>query len=68
MKCGSDPERKKYLPGHARLETVSASKVRKASALMATRPYANKAWKVLKHVAEQPGRKALHPLLQTVKM
>ncbi len=47
------------------LETVSASKVRKAvNAVMATRSYATKAWQVLKHVAEQPGRDALHPLLQ----
>jgi F-type H+-transporting ATPase subunit gamma len=46
------------------LETVSASKVRKAiSAVMATRPYATKAWQVLKHVAEQPGSNSLHPLL-----
>jgi F-type H+-transporting ATPase subunit gamma len=46
------------------LETVSASKVRKAiNAVMATRPYATKAWQVLRHVAEQPGRDSLHPLL-----
>ncbi len=46
------------------LETVSASKVRKAvSAVTATRSYATKAWQVLKHVAEQPGRNTLHPLL-----
>ncbi|WKZ39572.1 MAG: ATP synthase F1 subunit gamma [Anaerolineales bacterium] len=46
------------------LETVSASKVRKAiNAVTATRSYATKAWQVLKHVAEQPGRDALHPLL-----
>jgi F-type H+-transporting ATPase subunit gamma len=46
------------------LETVSASKVRKAiSAVTATRSYATKAWQVLKHVAEQPGRDTLHPLL-----
>jgi ATP synthase, F1 gamma subunit len=43
---------------------VSASKVRKAiNAVMATRSYATKAWQVLKHVAEQPGRDSLHPLL-----
>jgi F-type H+-transporting ATPase subunit gamma len=48
------------------LETVSASKVRKAiNAVMATRSYATKAWQVLKHVAEQPGRESLHPLLAT---
>jgi F-type H+-transporting ATPase subunit gamma len=46
------------------LETVSASKVRKAvNAVTATRAYATKAWQVLKHVAEQPGRESLHPLL-----
>lgn len=46
------------------LETVSASKVRKAiTAVTATRSYATKAWQVLKHVAEQPGRESLHPLL-----
>lgn len=46
------------------LETVSASKVRKAiNAVSATRAYATKAWQVLKHVAEQPGRDSLHPLL-----
>jgi F-type H+-transporting ATPase subunit gamma len=46
------------------LEAVSASKVRKAvAAVTATRPYATKAWQVLKHVAHQPGRGSLHPLL-----
>ena len=46
------------------LEAVSASKVRKAiTALMNTRPYATKAWQVLAHVARQPGRNSLHPLL-----
>ena len=46
------------------LEAVSASKVRKAiAALMGTRPYATKAWQVLTHVARQPGRNSLHPLL-----
>jgi len=46
------------------LETVSASKVRKAmAAVMATRPYATKAWQVLTHMARQPGRETLHPLL-----
>ena len=50
------------------LETVSASKVRKAiNAVMATRSYATKAWQVLKHVAEQPGRDSLHPLLANRK-
>lgn len=46
------------------LQAVSASKVRKAiAALMGTRPYATKAWQVLTHVASQPGRATLHPLL-----
>jgi F-type H+-transporting ATPase subunit gamma len=46
------------------LEAVSASKVRKSiAALGATRPYATKAWQVLKHIATQPGRASLHPLL-----
>ena len=46
------------------LEAVSASKVRKAvAAVTATRPYATKAWQVLTHIARQPGRAVLHPLL-----
>lgn len=46
------------------LEAVSASKVRKAvAAVQATRAYATKAWQVLTHVAGQPGRGTLHPLL-----
>jgi F-type H+-transporting ATPase subunit gamma len=46
------------------LQAVSASKVRKAiQALMNTRPYASKAWQVLTHIAGQPGRETLHPLL-----
>lgn len=46
------------------LEAVSASKVRKAvAAVQETRPYATKAWQVLTHVAGQPGRATLHPLL-----
>jgi F-type H+-transporting ATPase subunit gamma len=46
------------------LEAVSASKVRRAvEAVEATRPYASKAWQVLTHVAAQPGRGQLHPLL-----
>jgi F-type H+-transporting ATPase subunit gamma len=46
------------------LETVSASKVRKAMALtLATKPYSEKAWKVLVHLARQPGHTTLHPLL-----
>src|SRR5512137_1578067 len=48
------------------LEAVSASKVRKAvAAILATRPYATKAWQVLQHISEQPGHSALHPLLAT---
>ena len=46
------------------LEAVSASKVNKAVAQVeGTRPYAAKAWQVLQHVAMQPGRETLHPLL-----
>jgi F-type H+-transporting ATPase subunit gamma len=46
------------------LQAVSASKVRKAmQAVMNTRPYATKAWQVLAHIASQPGRENLHPLL-----
>ncbi len=46
------------------LETVSASKVRKAiNAVNSTKPYAEKAWKVLLHLARQPGHTSLHPLL-----
>ncbi len=46
------------------LQAVSASKVRKSmQAMMNTRPYATKAWQVLTHIAAQPGRENLHPLL-----
>ena len=46
------------------LQAVSASKVRKAmEAMYHTRPYATKAWQVLTHIAGQPGREILHPLL-----
>jgi F-type H+-transporting ATPase subunit gamma len=46
------------------LQAVSASNVRKAmAAMMRTRPYATKAWQVLNHIAGQPGRASLHPLL-----
>ncbi len=46
------------------MEAVSASKVRKAvAAVQATRAYATKAWQVLTHIAGQPGRGTLHPLL-----
>jgi F-type H+-transporting ATPase subunit gamma len=46
------------------LEAVSASKVRRAiKAVTDTHPYATKAWQVLTHIAAQPGREQLHPLL-----
>ena len=46
------------------METVSASKVRKAiQANQASKPYSEKAWKVLLHLARQPGHNNLHPLL-----
>ena len=46
------------------LQAVSASKVRRATqAMLNTRPYATKAWQVLTHIAGQPGRASLHPLL-----
>jgi F-type H+-transporting ATPase subunit gamma len=46
------------------LQAVSASRVRRAmEAVTATRPYATKAWQVLTHIAGQPGRDSLHPLL-----
>jgi len=46
------------------LSAVSASKVRKSMAAVAsTRNYATKAWQVLTHIAGQPGRDTLHPLL-----
>lgn len=46
------------------LQAVSASKVRKAMAAVShTRPYATKAWQVLLHIASQPSRDQLHPLL-----
>jgi F-type H+-transporting ATPase subunit gamma len=46
------------------LQAVSASRVRKAmEAVEGTRPYATKAWQVLTHIAGQPGRNSLHPLL-----
>lgn len=47
------------------LEAVSASKVRRAQAqVLATRPYAEKSWQVLTHLAAQmaPGARS-HPLL-----
>jgi F-type H+-transporting ATPase subunit gamma len=46
------------------LQAVSASRVRKAmDAMYRTRPYSNKAWQVLTHIAHQPDRETLHPLL-----
>lgn len=46
------------------LQAVSASKVQKAmQAMYRTRPYATKAWQVLTHIAAQPGREMLHPLM-----
>lgn len=46
------------------LQAVSASKVRKSmAAVMQTRPYATKAWQVLRDIAKQPGKENLHPLL-----
>jgi F-type H+-transporting ATPase subunit gamma len=46
------------------LQAVSASNVRKAmAAMLRTQPYATKAWQVLTHIAGQPGRATLHPLL-----
>jgi F-type H+-transporting ATPase subunit gamma len=46
------------------LQAVSASKVRRAmQANSSTRPYSEKAWKVLLHLARQPGHSSLHPLL-----
>lgn len=47
------------------LEAVSASRVRKAEArVRATRPYADKAWQVLRHLSLQPAKDAVHPFLQ----
>jgi F-type H+-transporting ATPase subunit gamma len=46
------------------LETVSASKVRRAiQAEEGTRPYAEQAWRLLVHLACQPRHENLHPLL-----
>lgn len=50
------------------LQAVSASRVRKAmESVQRTRPYAAKAWQVLTHIAGQPGRGTLHPLLSDRK-
>jgi F-type H+-transporting ATPase subunit gamma len=47
------------------LQAVSASKVRRAiDQLEDTRPYSVKAWQVLQHIAGQPDRSTLHPLLE----
>lgn len=47
------------------LETVSANYVHKTvQATKTTQPYAEKAWKVLIHMARQPGYNHLHPLLR----
>ncbi len=47
------------------LETVSASKVRRAILpVNATEPYSTKALSILSHLAEQPGANSLHPLLK----
>lgn len=46
------------------LEAVSASRVRKAeAAVRESRPYSTKAWHVLRHLALQPARGQVHPLL-----
>ncbi len=47
------------------MQMVAASKMRRAQAqVLATRPYSEKAWQVLKHLAAQRGAQgALHPLL-----
>ncbi len=50
------------------LQAVSASKVQKTmQAMYRTRPYATKSWQVLTHIAAQPGRDMLHPLLEKHK-
>jgi F-type H+-transporting ATPase subunit gamma len=47
------------------LEAVSASRVRKAEArVQETRPYADKAWQVLRHLSLQPASESVHPFLQ----
>jgi len=46
------------------LELVSASKMRRATqATLASRPYAETAWEVLRDLAERPGVSLTHPLL-----
>ncbi|MEA2007971.1 MAG: F0F1 ATP synthase subunit gamma, partial [Chloroflexota bacterium] len=47
------------------LQAVSASKVKKSVAILErTGPYSTKAWQVLQHIAKQPERETLHPLLE----
>ena len=46
------------------LQAVSASRVRKAEArVKQTRPYADKAWQVLRHISIQPAINDVHPFL-----
>jgi len=46
------------------LQAVSASRVRKAEArVQETRPYAEKAWQVLRHLSNQPVSDQVHPFL-----
>ncbi len=46
------------------LQAVSASRVRKAEArVKQTRPYADKAWQVLRHLSVQPSNEDVHPFL-----
>jgi F-type H+-transporting ATPase subunit gamma len=46
------------------LQAVSASRVRKAEArVQETRPYAEKAWQVLRHLSHQPVSEQVHPFL-----
>jgi len=46
------------------LEAVSISRVRKAeNQVRGTRPYGDKAWEVLRHLARQRDREDVHPLL-----
>lgn len=46
------------------LEAVSASRIRRAEQQVRhTRPYANKAWQVLRHLTLQPAKDFIHPLL-----
>jgi len=47
------------------METVAAAKMRKAQQqVLATRPYAQKSWEVLTHLARLSNTTAAHPLLQ----